>query len=144
MRRQTRKAFLTTKSDMEYLSRVVYDWLLQNDRMTSRKYLVGESYGGNRVPRMAYYLQNTLGLGVSGITLLSPALDMAMHGNDVLSPTSAMVSLPAMAAGYIERQGKPLNETVMGPIEIYARTEFVADLFAGPPTRRRQIAFPRR
>ena len=129
---QAKKAFMTTKSDTEYLSRVVYDWLLQNDRMASRKYLVGESYGGSRAPRMAYYLQNTLGVGVSGIVLLSPALDMPMHGNDVLSTTFAMVSLPAMAAGYIERQGKPLNETVMGPIEFYARTEFVADLLAGP------------
>ena len=69
---QTKKAFLTSKSDMEYLSRVVFDWLLQNQRMASRKYLIGESYGGNRVPRMAYYLQTTLGVGISGITMVSP------------------------------------------------------------------------
>ena len=129
---QTKKAFLTSKSDMEYLSRVVFDWLLQNQRMASRKYLIGESYGGNRVPRMAYYLQTTLGVGISGITMLSPALDMAMAGNDVLSTTEDMVELPSMAAGYLERQGKPLNEQTMAPIELYTRTEFVTDLLAGP------------
>jgi carboxypeptidase C (cathepsin A) len=129
---QTKKAFLTSKSDMEYLSRVVFDWLLKNDRMASRKYLIGESYGGNRVPRMTYYLQTTLGVGISGITMLSPALDMGIENNDVLSPTEDMIELPSMAAGYLERQGKPLNEETMAPIELYTRTEFVTDLFAGP------------
>jgi carboxypeptidase C (cathepsin A) len=128
---QTHNAFLTSKSDVEYLSRVVFEWLLRNDRMMSRKYLIGESYGGSRVPRMAHYLQVTLGVGVSGITLLSPALDMAAAEDDVLSPTRAMVMLPEMAAGYLERQGKPLDEGTMAPIELYARTEFVTDLFAG-------------
>jgi carboxypeptidase C (cathepsin A) len=128
---QTHNAFLTSKSDVEYLSRVVFEWLLRNDRMTSRKYLIGESYGGSRVPRMAHYLQVTLGVGVSGITLLSPALDMAAAADDVLSPTRDMVMLPAMAAGYLERRGKPLDESTMAPIELYARTEFVTDLFAG-------------
>jgi carboxypeptidase C (cathepsin A) len=129
---ETKKAFLTSRSDIEYLSRVVFEWLLQNDRLTSPKYLIGESYGGDRVPRMAHYLQTTLGVGVSGITMLSPALDMGMANDDVLSTTVDMVELPAMAAGYLERQGKPLNERTMAPIELYARTQFVADVLAGP------------
>jgi carboxypeptidase C (cathepsin A) len=128
---QTHNAFLTSKSDVEYLSRVVFEWLLRNDRLMSRKYLIGESYGGSRVPRMAHHLQVTLGVGVSGITLLSPALDMAGAEDDVLSPTRAMVLLPAMAAGYLERRGIPLDQGTMAPIELYARTEFVTDLFAG-------------
>jgi len=129
---QTKKAFLTSKSDMEYLSRVVFDWLLQNNRMMSSKYLIGESYGGNRVPRMAHYLQSTLGVGVSGITMLSPALDMAISADDVVSPMRDVIDLPTMAAGFLERQGKPLNESTMGPIELYAQTEFVTDILAGP------------
>jgi carboxypeptidase C (cathepsin A) len=129
---QTKKAFLSSRSDIEYLSRVVFEWLLQNERLTSPKYLIGESYGGDRVPRMAHYLQTTLGVGVSGITMLSPALDMGMANNDVLSTTMDMVELPAMAAAYLERQGKPLNERTMAPIERYARTQFVADILAGP------------
>jgi len=129
---QTKQAFLTSKSDIEYLSRVVFDWLLQNDRMMSPKYLVGESYGGDRVPRMAHYLQTTLGVGISGITMSSPALDTGMSNEDVLSTTLEMVNLPAMAAGHLEQQGMPVNAQTMEPIELYARTQFVTDLLAGP------------
>jgi carboxypeptidase C (cathepsin A) len=129
---ETKKDFLTSKSDVEYLSRVVFDWLLQNNRMASSKYLIGESYGGSRVPRMAHYLQLTLGVGVSGITMLSPALDMAISPDDAISPMRDVVDLPTMAAGYLERQGKPLNESSMGPVETYARVEFVTDILAGP------------
>ena len=48
---ETKKDFYDAKTDIEYLSRVVYDWLVKNGRLTSRKYLIGESYGGFRVPQ---------------------------------------------------------------------------------------------
>ena len=129
---QTKKAFFTAEADIHYLSRVVYDWLLQNDRMTSRKYLVGESYGGYRVPRLAYYLQTQLGVGISGMTMVSPYLDPPAIGeDDALSPLPWMINLPAMAAGHFEREGKPLNDATMAPVEHYVRTEYAQDLFAG-------------
>ena len=129
---QSKKAFFTAEADIHYLSRVVYDWLLQNDRMTSRKYLVGESYGGYRVPRLAYYLQTTLGVGISGMTMVSPYLDPPAIGeDDALSPLPWMINLPAMVAGHFEREGKPLNDATMAPVEQYIRTEYAQDLFAG-------------
>ena len=42
----TKKFFYSTTPDIEYLSRVIYDWLVKNNRLQSRKYLIGESYGG--------------------------------------------------------------------------------------------------
>lgn len=130
---QTKKAFYTADEDIHYLSRIIYDWLLANGRLTSKKYLVGESYGGYRVPRLAYYLQSQIGVGVSGMTLVSPYLDPPAIGEaDALSPLPWMINLTAMAAGALERQGKPLNETTMGPIEKYDRTEYMQDLMAGP------------
>ncbi|MEA1651121.1 peptidase S10 [Nitrospirillum sp. BR 11164] len=130
---QTKKAFYTADSDIHYLSRIIYDWLLTNNRLTSKKYLVGESYGGYRLPRLAYYLQSRIGVGVSGMTLVSPYLDPPAIGEaDALSPLPWMINLTAMAAGNFERQGKPLNETTMGPVEKYDRTEFMQDLMAGP------------
>ncbi len=133
---QTKKAFFNAEADIHYLSRVVYDWLLQNDRMTSRKYLVGESYGGYRVPRLAYYLQTTLGVGISGMTMVSPYLDPPAIGeDDALSPLPWMINLPAMTAGNFERQGKPLNDETMGPVELYDRTQFVQDFLAGPENK---------
>src|SRR5438034_7280693 len=41
---ETKKRFYSIKPDIEYLSRVVYDWLLKNGRMASPKYITGESY----------------------------------------------------------------------------------------------------
>jgi carboxypeptidase C (cathepsin A) len=130
---QSKKAFFTADADIHYLSRIVYDWLLTNDRMTARKYLVGESYGGYRVPRLAYYLQTQLGIGISGMTMVSPYLDPPAIGEeDALSPLPWMINLTAMAAGNLERQGKPVDAQAMAPIEQYDRTEYVQDFLAGP------------
>jgi carboxypeptidase C (cathepsin A) len=129
---ETKKTFWATQPDIEYLSRVVYDWLLKNQRMTSPKYLVGESYGGFRGPRLAHYLQTQLGVGVTGVTLVSPYLDAATdNGVGTLSPFAYMVALPAMTAANYERQGKALTPQTMAEVETYARTEFVVDLLAG-------------
>jgi len=54
---EAKKLFYSTTPDIEYLSRVVYDWLVKNGRLGSKKYLVGESYGGYRGPRITHYLQ---------------------------------------------------------------------------------------
>ncbi|HEV2596393.1 MAG TPA: peptidase S10 [Sphingomicrobium sp.] len=129
---ETKKAFYGAKPDVEYLSRVVYDWLTKYGRMTSRKYLVGESYGGYRVPRLAYHLQSQMGVGVSGLVMVSPYLDPPALGNETsLSPLPWMIDLPSMAAGNFERQGRTLNATTMSEVENYATTEFVTDFLKG-------------
>jgi carboxypeptidase C (cathepsin A) len=133
---ETKKDFYGAKPDIEYLSRVVYDWLAQNGRMTSRKYLVGESYGGFRVPRLAYYLQSRMGVGVSGVVMVSPYLDPAATGNETsLSPLPWMINLPSMTAGNYERQGRPLNPATMSEVENYVRTDFVTDFLKGASDR---------
>ncbi|MGE4307507.1 MAG: S10 family peptidase [Novosphingobium sp.] len=130
---KTKKDFYEADADIHYLSRVVYDWLVEHNRLTSRKYLVGESYGGYRVPRLAYYMQTQMGLGISGMTLVSPYLDPPAIGeDDALSPLPWMLNLPSMAAGHFERQGKHLDAAAMVPIETYVRTQFVQDFLAGP------------
>lgn len=128
---ETKKAFYGSKQDIEYLSNTVYDWLVKYGRLTSRKYLVGESYGGYRVPRLAYYLQARTGVGVNGIVMVSPYLDPAAIGDETaLSPLPWAINLPSMAAGYLERQGK-LNAANMADVEAYARGEFVTDFLKG-------------
>jgi carboxypeptidase C (cathepsin A) len=129
---ETKKDFYTSTTDIQYLSRVVYDWLAKNGRMTSRKYLVGESYGGYRVPRLAYNLQSQMGVGVSGLVMVSPYLDPAAIGNETsLSPLPWMINLPSMAAGNYEREGRQLNPATMSEIENYVRTDFVTDFLKG-------------
>src|ERR1700677_2112838 len=47
---ETKKLFYGATPDIEYLSLVIYKWLVQNDQLLDKKYLVGESYGGYRGP----------------------------------------------------------------------------------------------
>ena len=128
---EAKKHFYTMKTDISYLSRIVYDWLQKNGRMASPKYLVGESYGGFRAPRIAHYLQTTQGVGISGIVMLSPYLDGNFDADDDTSPMGWAMRLPSMAAAKLERDGK-LSAATLQPVEEYARTQFLTDYMRGP------------
>jgi carboxypeptidase C (cathepsin A) len=127
---QTKKDFYTTENDIHYLSRVIYDWLLKNKRMQSRKYLVGESYGGYRVPRLTHYLQSQLGVAMNGIVPVSPYLNPAIDENGDISPLPWIVTLPSIAAANLERKHQLSAET-MAPVIAYARGEYAVDLLKG-------------
>ena len=83
---EAKKQFYNTENDIQYLSRVIYDWLVKNERLNSRKYLVGESYGGYRGPRITHYLQTQLGVALNGLVLVSPYLNPTENENGDLSP----------------------------------------------------------
>jgi carboxypeptidase C (cathepsin A) len=127
---ESKKRFFTMKSDIAYLSRIVYDWLVKDGRLSSPKFVVGESYGGFRAPRIAHYLQTTQGVGVSGIVMLSPYLDSNFENDDDTSPMGWAMRLPSMAAAQLERQGK-LTPAALQPVEDYAQGEFVVDFMKG-------------
>ncbi|WP_374570015.1 S10 family peptidase [Phenylobacterium sp.] len=128
---ETKKDFFQVKADIEYLSRIVFDWLVKNGRMASPKYVVGESYGGFRAPSIARFLQTELGVGPSGVIMLSPFLDAHMQVAEDFSPMPWIVNLPSMAAAKLERDGKPLNAQTLAEVEDYARGEFAVDLMKG-------------
>jgi carboxypeptidase C (cathepsin A) len=127
---EAKRRFYNPKADVEYLSRIIFDWLNKNERLTSRKYLVGESYGGFRAPRMTYYLQTRLGVAMNGVVLVSPYLDPGASFDRELSPLPWMLTLPTIVAANLERQGK-LTDARMGEVIDYTRTEYVADLLKG-------------
>ena len=127
----TKKDFYATETDIKYLSRVVYDWLVKNGRLRDPKYVVGESYGGYRAPRIAYTLQTSMGVGVNGLVMVSPYIDPAAIGDgDSLSPLPWMINLPSMAAGHFEEQGRFSPQAVQ-EVENYVRKDFVVDFLAG-------------
>lgn len=128
---KTAKQFYANDPDIRYLSKTVYDWLVKEGRLRSPKYLVGESYGGYRVPRIAYELQSQIGVGVNGIVMVSPYLDPAADDDaTALSPLPWMIELPSMAAANLERKGQ-LTPQAMAEVEAYTRGEFAADLLKG-------------
>lgn len=127
----TKKAFYANDPDIKYLSKVVYDWLVKEGRLRSPKYVMGESYGGYRAPRIAYELQSQIGVGVNGLIMVSPYLDPAVgDGATALSPLPWMIDLPSMAAANLERQHR-LTPQAMAEVEDYTRGEFARDLLRG-------------
>ena len=126
----TKKFFYSTTPDIEYLSRVVYDWLVKNSRLQSRKYLVGESYGGYRGPRITHYLQSQLGVAMNGVVLVSPYLNPWIESNGEISPLPWMMSLPSITAAHLEREHQ-LTPERMKEVIAYTRGQYVTDLLAG-------------
>jgi carboxypeptidase C (cathepsin A) len=127
---QTKKLFYSTVPDIEYLSRVVYDWLVKNERLGSKKYLVGESYGGFRGPRITHYLQSQLGVAMNGVVLVSPYLNPTIDENGDLSPIPWMVTLPSITAAHLEREHK-LTPQAMSEVISYTLGDYATDLFKG-------------
>jgi len=127
---QQKKLFFSTESDIEYLSRVVYDWLVLNDRLASRKYLVGESYGGFRGPRITHYLQSQLGVAMNGVVLVSPYLNPSEESDGDLSPLPWMMTLPSITAANLERQHKLTPEAMQDVIN-YTQGEYATTLLKG-------------
>ena len=128
--KEANKRFYNAKADVEYLSRIIFDWLVKNERLSAPKYLVGESYGGFRGPRITHFLQTRLGVALNGLVLVSPYLNPGASKNADLSPLPWMLTLPSIAAANLERQGK-LNDATMAEIISYTRTQYVADLLKG-------------
>ena len=124
--------FYSTDNDIKYLSRIVYDWLVKSGRMTSRKYLVGESYGGFRGPRITDYLQTQLGVAMNGVVLLSPYPGSGSIGRRKRSPLPWMLTLPSIAAAHLEREHK-LTPQAMSSVINYTRGEYATDLMGADP-----------
>ena len=127
---ETKKLFYAPTPDVEYLSLVIYKWLVKNDRMLAKKYLIGESYGGYRGPRMTYYLQSQLGVGVNGLFLVSPYLNPDF-GDGTLSPIEWMTTLPSITAAHLEAQGKLTPEAMRSVID-YTEGPYATALLHGP------------
>jgi carboxypeptidase C (cathepsin A) len=125
-----KKLFYSTTPDIEYLSRIIYDWLVKNNRLGAKKYLVGESYGGYRGPRITHYLQAQLGVAMNGVVLVSPYLNPTIEDGGDLSPVPWMMTLPSITAAHLERENK-LTPQTMADVIAYTRGEYATTLLKG-------------
>ncbi len=92
-----RKQFYSVNGDIEALAVVIRKWLAANKRLESPKFIVGESYGGFRGPKLARRLQDVEGIGIEGLVLISPVLDFAWF-EGVNNPLTFVTRLPSQAA----------------------------------------------
>ena len=127
---EVKKLFYSPTPDIEYLSLVIYKWLVKNDRLLDKKYLMGESYGGYRGPRITHYLQSQMGVAMNGLVLVSPYLNPE-EGDGNLSPIPWMVTLPSITAAHLEGQGK-LTDAAMQQVIGYTEGDYASALIKGP------------
>ncbi len=121
-----RRRMLSVDGDIDTLANVARRWLEANSRLQSPKFIVGESYGGFRGPKLARALLDEQGVGITGLVLVSPVLDF--NGRDApWDPMRWVMRLPSMAAAARGAAGR----AEMRDVESYAGTDYLLDLVRG-------------
>jgi carboxypeptidase C (cathepsin A) len=123
------KRYWSVGGDITMLADVIRRWLDRNDRILSPKYLLGESYGGFRAPRLARALQSAQGVGVTGLVLISPLLDAHVESG-VTDPFGWVDRLPSQVAAARALKG-PVTRADVADAEQYAATDYLTDLLRG-------------
>jgi carboxypeptidase C (cathepsin A) len=124
-----RHRFYSVAGDIEALAVVIRKWLATYGRLASPKFMVGESYGGFRGPKLARRLQDHEGIGLRGLVLVSPVLDFSWF-NGAANPLPFVTRLPSQAAvvrGLDARQGR----AGLADVEAYAAGPYIVDLLRG-------------
>ncbi len=125
-----RRRLWSVAGDIEALATAIRKWLGQNGRIVSPKYILGESYGGFRGPRLARELQANDGVGINGLILLSPLLDVHEQGG-YADPLAWVDLLPSEVA--VARAGHgPVTRADMADVEAYAAGDYLVDILRGP------------
>lgn len=125
-----RQRYLSVDGDAAVIADAVRRWLVTNDRLASPKYFAGESYGGFRTPLIAANLRDGFGIGLSGLTLISPVLDFGWWQQPDYAPLPMVALLPSLAAVRMDRDGT-FSESSLREAEAYASGEFITDLMRG-------------
>ncbi len=123
------KSFLNVKGDIDALSVVIRKWLTENHRLTSPKFIVGESYGGFRAPQLARRLTDAEGIGVNGIIMISPVLDFGWF-NGTNNPLVFVTRLPSLTAAARHLSGLDPRKK-LADVEAYAAGPYIVDLLRG-------------
>ncbi len=70
------KDFWGTDPDIASVSQFIFQYVSDNERWNSPKFLLGESYGTTRSAGVVDYLWNEKGMAINGVVLVSVALDL--------------------------------------------------------------------
>jgi carboxypeptidase C (cathepsin A) len=112
--------------DLESVGEVIRLWTTRHGRWLSPKYLCGESYGTLRAAALARYLQETYGMYVNGLMLVSTALDLGLLWGNGHNDNPYVMFLPTYAAiaHYHGLHGdRPLRD-VLDEAEAYAARDY--------------------
>jgi len=139
------KQFFGVNEDIAYLSKWLELFVSRNKRWTSPKFLIGESYGTNRVSGLAARMQGSQWMYLNGVILVSPTPLGIERGG----PVAAALRLPyfSATAWYHKQlesslQGRTLEE-LLPEVEAFTINEFLPAIAKGgslSPSDRLSIA----
>src|SRR5580693_3652602 len=124
-------AFWSVRSDAESMAKVIALYVAKNGRVSSPKFILGESYGGFRAAKVAREVQDSQGIVISGILMASPMLEGAFQFGGDRFALGAALQLPSLAAAELERKGT-FSKGALAQAEHFALTDYLSTL-AGPP-----------
>lgn len=84
--------------DIRWVGDFIRLWTTKNKRWDSAKFLAGESYGTTRAAGLSGYLQDTHGMYLNGIVLISPVLNFQTLEFDAGNDTPYWLFLPTYTA----------------------------------------------
>jgi carboxypeptidase C (cathepsin A) len=122
--------------DADSVADFIRAFLTVHDRWNSPKYVLGESYGGIRASMLVPRLQEQMNIGLNGVILISPAINMGAlpfdtAGNDLTYATH----LPTLAATawYHKKlpDSWPSLQALLTEVEQFASGEYLQALFRG-------------
>ncbi|PRD42974.1 peptidase S10 [Phyllobacterium phragmitis] len=130
---QEGRNFWGVKQDATAMGAFIRLYLSQTGRSGSPVFLAGESYGGFRAALLAKTLQEDAGIGVSGVVLISPALEFMLVRPDEFDLLHWALELPSLAAVRLHGEGvtgDTLREQ-LAEVERYALGDYLVALASG-------------
>ncbi len=124
------KPFWNVRSDLDSLGAVVRRWLTRHERWSAPVFLVGESYGGLRAAALAQTLERDVGISVSGLVLISPALDIELLHPDISNALAPAFALPSYAAAAAALSGTEAVAETAQAAERFALSDYLVGLAA--------------
>ena len=139
------KEFYKMNRDLEVIGEFIQRFLSRSRRWSSRVFIAGESYGGFRVAKLSRKLQEDYGIGLSGVILISPCMELGSLSASDYSVLQWVEELPTMAATALYHKkssffkgkesklqvGKADLRSVLEPAENFAINEFNRLLMQG-------------
>lgn len=140
-----RSTFFGINSDITYLADWVNTFVTRQNRWSSPKYLIGESYGTTRVAGLVARLQNAHWMYFNGVILVSPT-DMGIERSGIIKTANYLPYFAATAwyHGVLpsDLQSKDLDE-ILPEVEAFTVDEVIPAIVKGgmlPAAERDQIA----
>ena len=129
----TNKDFWGVDQDIKSIAQFIKQYITDNDRWNSSKYLLGESYGTMRSAGLVSYLLDNVGIQINGVVLVSSVLDLhALTFQDDISYIQYLPTYAATAWFHNKLAGKPADlASFLKEVRVFATGEYAGALLKG-------------